>query len=378
MAMAILFTDPRLPVWLVLRLVLALGLMAAAPAGGAVAQDRAAPAVAAAAPGAPAAAPAVLGPYRIQPGSVTVSGISSGGYMAGQLLVALSATIRGAGIIAAGPYYCARNSLTFGLYRCMETTLGAPSVPELVKDTRGFAAVGLIDPLEGLRQARLYLFHGSRDATVTEPVALTLEPSLRELGVPAENMVVNFDLPAAHAMITEEVARPCDATGAPYLNDCAFDLAGAVLGQLYGPLAPRVAATGEPQPFSQAGFTPDLVRASLHQRGHIYVPQSCAAGEPCRLHLAFHGCHQDEQEIGNLFYTRSGYNEWAESNHIIVLYPQATATVALLSLSLFNLETLFNPNGCWDWWGYTGGDYATRNGLQIKAIRAMIERLGAP
>jgi len=34
-----------------------------------------------------------------------------------------------------------------------------------------------------------------------------------------------------------------------------------------------------------------------------------------------------------------------------------------------------NPNGCWDWWGYEGDDYALRAGAQIAAVRAMIDAL---
>ena len=109
--------------------------------------------------------------------------------------------------------------------------------------------------------------------------------------------------------------------------------------------------------------------------GHVYVPRACAAGKVCRLHLALHGCHQYDEEIGNVYYTHSGYNEWAESNDIIVLYPQAIATTIPLSVWPFNLQTLINPNGCWDWWGYTGKDYANKEGVQIKAIMAMIARL---
>jgi len=43
--------------------------------------------------------------------------------------------------------------------------------------------------------------------------------------------------------------------------------------------------------------------------------------------------------VGDIYATKTGYIEAAESNNIIVLFPQAIATIA-------------NPNGCWDWWGY--------------------------
>ena len=34
-----------------------------------------------------------------------------------------------------------------------------------------------------------------------------------------------------------------------------------------------------------------------------------------------------------------------------------------------------NPNGCWDWWGYTGENYATRDGAQIRVIKATLDAL---
>lgn len=51
-----------------------------------------------------------LGSYNIDPRHVSVSGISSGGYMAGQLGVAYSGLFTaGFGVFAAGPFDCARD-----------------------------------------------------------------------------------------------------------------------------------------------------------------------------------------------------------------------------------------------------------------------------
>ena len=52
----------------------------------------------------------------------------------------------------------------------------------------------------------------------------------------------------------------------------------------------------------------------------------------------------------------------AEANGVIVLYPQTTKTV-------------LNPNRCWDWWGYTGTDYASKLGVQIMTVKAMADSL---
>jgi poly(3-hydroxybutyrate) depolymerase len=53
---------------------------------------------------------APLSSYNVDPASVSVSGLSAGGFMASQLGVAYSGTFQtGFGVFAAGPYDCARN-----------------------------------------------------------------------------------------------------------------------------------------------------------------------------------------------------------------------------------------------------------------------------
>ena len=79
---------------------------------------------------------------------------------------------------------------------------------------------------------------------------------------------------------------------------------------------------------------------------------------------------------------KGGYNEWAETNNIIVLYPQTEAILVNLGLALVLIEV--NSGGCWDWWGLDSslsgnGDFARKGGYQISAIRKMLGRLaGAP
>ena len=89
--------------------------------------------------------------------------------------------------------------------------------------------------------------------------------------------------------------------------------------------------------------------------------------ERCRVHVAFHGCRQGAGEIGERFVREAGYNRWAQANRLIVLYPQVRAS-----------WRPFNPRGCWDWWGYTGAAYHTREGAQIRAVQGMLERLSGP
>jgi poly(3-hydroxybutyrate) depolymerase len=84
------------------------------------------------------------------------------------------------------------------------------------------------------------------------------------------------------------------------------------------------------------------------------------------LHVAFHGCGQGVGFVGRAFASGAGYNRWAAANRIVVLYPQAAPSRV----------APFNPQGCWDWWGYTGPDYAARNGAQLAAVRRMVAALG--
>ena len=49
----------------------------------------------------------------------------------------------------------------------------------------------------------------------------------------------------------------------------------------------------------------------------------------------------------------TGYNEVAEANDLVILYPQAVS------------KPRDNPYGCWDWWGFISQDYATKEGKQI-------------
>lgn len=77
------------------------------------------------------------------------------------------------------------------------------------------------------------------------------------------------------------------------------------------------------------------VRFIIHNDGYIYVPDSCDSGASCKLHVVLHGCVQNKNKVGNECAMHTGYSQWAESNNIIVLYPQVSlsATNQCLSLS---------------------------------------------
>jgi poly(3-hydroxybutyrate) depolymerase len=308
---------------------------------------------------APAVAADRLPGFGADVSSFTVSGVSSGGYMAVQMQVAHSSRVSGVGALAAGPYYCARGSLWTAWSQCMT---GTPAVSR--SDPDRYAREKRIDPTANIAKARVWLFSGAQDRTVVPAVVEALARQYVTFGT---QPVLIQNRAAGHAMVTENAGNACSVTEPPFINDCDYDAAGAILRHLLGNLSPpSKAAGGRLIAFDQRelGGTGAI---SMAADGLIYVPGACQS-TPCRVHVAFHGCRQGVDAVDEQFVRNAGYNRWADTNRLIVLYPQAVARYWWWP---------FNPRGCWDWWGYTGPQYATKEAPQIRAVMAMVERLGA-
>lgn len=337
-----------------------------------------------------------LGRYPVDPAQVSVSGISSGAFMANQLHIAHSAGIMGTAMIAGGLYGCAALDVqSDGVYALATRAVGqCMSAPSLLPDVGFFkhmvsdlADKGWIDPPANIAHSHVYIFTGQSD-TVVSPKTVELAASLYSaLGVPASH--IKFDdqnLPspgAGHSWVTSAFGNACDANATPFINDCKYDQAGKELKAIYGPLQPRAdTASGRIVAFDQTEFVPGHAAAAngMLDTGYLYVPKVCEPGtaaQPCRLHVVLHGCLQSSEALHDEFYTKVGVNEWADTNRIVVLYPQAHATT-ITELPLQNALSLLNTNleGCWNWWGY-GNDkqYLTKQGVQVQTIWSMVQRI---
>jgi hypothetical protein len=242
---------------------------------------------------------------------------------------------------------------------------GVPNVKLLAERTRKLAQSGRIDVVEGLAQDRIYLFTGTKDATVLPAIVTAAAELYLGLGVRAEQVKVVSDLAAGHAFVTTDRGIACGTTAAPYITDCDYDLAGAVLAHIYGTLQPRTAHPGgDFVVFDQREFVRNLAGHGLDTTGLLYVPRACRSGSGCRVHIVFHGCNQQREKVGDTFARDTGYANWADANRMLVLFPQVSVGAV-------------NPQGCWDWWGYTGREYLTRKGPQIAAVRRMLDRLAS-
>lgn len=328
---------------------------------------------------------APLPTLAIDPGSVTVSGVSSGAYLAHYLHVIHSESIDGAGLVAGGPYDCPHGAYPWNLYRIFNVCAnlddlipfgGPPDPAPSIQAARGHAETGAIDGPRNLAEDPVLFISGSLDAVVPTSLVETAATFYRAFAA-TDRVAVRVVDGANHAMLTVDAGNACDTTMSPFINDCDVDAAGAILGHLYGDLIEPDAGADDPGgtlvAFDQSAFVADAGSGhGLGERGFLYMPDACAGGANCRLHVALHGCRQTPEDIGEAFVRDAGYNRWADANRIVILYPQAKAvTRRFLGMTV----PWPNPRGCWDWWGFTGDDYAVRTGVQPRAIMAMINRI---
>jgi len=210
------------------------------------------------------------------------------------------------------------------------------------------------------------LFSGLQDATVKPSVVRVLETMYQDFGV--TKITSNFQLIASHTFPTINYGNACTFSFTPYISKCSYDGAGEALRVLYDNLKEPVPYVEENiDSIDQNQFTEGRGAAaiSLGSEAYLYVPTACQNNENvCKIHVSFHGCQQYKNAIGMQYVLDTGFNDWAEANNIVVLYPQATASTA------HN-----NPNGCWDWWGYIDPSFAIKSGPQMKTINNMINHV---
>ncbi|HAT41877.1 MAG TPA: polyhydroxybutyrate depolymerase [Rheinheimera sp.] len=292
----------------------------------------------------------------------TLSGISSGAYMASQYHLAFSNDVQGVGLIAGGPWGCAQADLSTALAHCMAKPDAKPDLAKADATLQAAAKAGKLASLDHVKNQPVYVLHGTLDQTVGTVVSDALVKQYQTLGA---KVTYDNTRPFAHHFPTLSTGTACDKSESPFLGNCNFDAAGALLKTLLPNLKAKAnAASGQLLTLDQQALAGESA-SSLGDTAYLYVPSQCAAGQACQLHIAFHGCKQYADAIGDTFARGTGLNDYADSNNLVILYPQTEKS----------MMSPFNPNGCWDWWGYTGADYATKDGAQVKAVRALEQAL---
>lgn len=318
-----------------------------------------------------AEAPPPLVAITVDRDRIAVAGMSSGAVMASQAHLAWSDRLRGAAMVAGPPYGCAGGSLETALGPCIEAKPYLPDANRLAARVRERAAAGQLAPLSGLAGDVVYVLHGRDDATVAPALAGSVAGVYAALSEEAGGLEVVTDTGRAfpHLLPTLDRGVDCTLGGEPWLGRCDFDAAGTMMARLFG--EPAGDAAGEPagqlQRFDQSAFNPPDVDPMMADAGYLYLPPDCRSGAACGVLVVFHGCQQNADMLGEAFVRDAGFNRWADVHRVAVLYPQVRSSYLPL-----------NPKACWDWWGYTGEAYDTRDGAQLRWLAAALTALGAP
>lgn len=305
--------------------------------------------------------------YNINPQKITVSGISSGAYFAQQIQMAYSNQISGIAMIAGGPFNCSEGNVNRALNSCMKTSPGSISIDKIVGQITDLRKKGLLDSGETLSSTKVFLLAGKSDDVVAKPVVQAVKDLYIKLQVPETNIKFVDNLEVGHAFPTLDYGNSCPTPrSSPFISRCNYDGAFEILNFFYGPLHLQGVEVEQNVKFiSQSKyFAENQKQNSMASEAAIYVPSSCQNGAQCALHVAFHGCLQSRDDIGDAYFRKTGFNAWAEANGIIVLYPQAVKNYIL-----------GNPNSCWDWWGYTGAQFHNKQSVQMEVVHKMIEEI---
>ena len=205
--------------------------------------------------------------------------------------------------------------------------LGHARSPSARQARRGACRSRQDRPARGLSRDNVYLFSGNEDQTVTRPVVRgSRAASYKEAGVEAEQPHPGGEgrRPCLHHRARRSGLRHLGHALRhrlrlrPGQGDPRLDLRPARrrVGRAEGPLHPvRPAALRR-------------ARRRVRRRGRGLCPAGCAEQTGCRVHVALHGCEQSREKVGDDFIKESGFAEIADTNRLIVLFPQVKASTA--------------------------------------------------
>ena len=204
--------------------------------------------------------------------------------MAGQMHIAMSSEIKGAGMFSAWPYGMALGLDELGAIG-FSLTPWLINIDSLENLTRDNANIGKIDSLQNLQNSKVYIQSGKDDQAFPHETSKKAADLYRRFGVDLKSefqLVTNHVLPTVNTGGNCENNPPTDVFGA-----CNYDGAKELLTHLLGDLNDSVQYQNNNfHTFNQKEFFEGAY--SMDDIGIIYVPSSCAAGEQCLLHIHMH------------------------------------------------------------------------------------------
>jgi hypothetical protein len=259
---------------------------------------------------------------------------------------AYSATFKkGAGVVAGGPFYCAEGSVVpMPRGAAWPAPSGIPTSTLISTTSKLGQRRACIDPVANLQASKVYLFSGTLDSVVKPGAMDALQDLLQQLCAGSQHR-----LQEEHRRRTRDDHRRLWKhlldQGRPLYQRLQFRPGGRHAGPYLRHAESRNSGTlpeGNFVEFNQSQF---ITNHGMAPTGWAYIPQACTTGTQCRLHVVLHGCQQNVTLVQQKYVRNTGYNRWADTNNMVMLYPQ-TSTAA--------------TNSCWDWWGYDSANYAKK------------------
>jgi hypothetical protein len=119
-------------------------------------------------------------------------------------LVIHSEMISGAAILSGGPFSCGNNNIIKSHTDCLKFSEKI-NLTELVERTKKYEKLQFIDPLKTFLKQKIFIVHGNKDTVVRLETGRKLLKYYQLLG--HQKVKINFDIPAHHAMITNNKGK---------------------------------------------------------------------------------------------------------------------------------------------------------------------------
>ena len=314
--------------------------------------------------------------------SITVSGQSAGASAALQHAFAFSSIISGLTIATGSPYGCGVQQL-----HGVTCYFGPVDAGDMLRYARRRFEQGLIDDPRHLKDMPVLLFSGSSDYVVLTRMLRYVTEQLSAFKVRPPVQV--FNTSASHVWSVDHGSCGCgacwlqnltgmDTVDCCNVNNCDYDLSGDMMRTFFGERNVKPRAQQRKRGIhwiEQWNYLPPTAgppnRSTMLRWAPVYVPRACEGRvAECAIHVNYHGCTKnppDSSDSGwhrRLVWVRSiDINSYAESNRIVVLYPQAAGSDS-------------SGEGCFNWASYEDDPlFDTRYGVQLNTVMAMLADL---
>jgi hypothetical protein len=364
--------------------------------------------------------------------AVTVSGISSGGFMAAQLGVIYSDEISGVGTVAGGFYGCASDHFeqmhqlaesnfmndkalfllnTFNpIHRAVNICMKAPTLAIVNSDrAEAFADQKLIADTKNIKNQKVYIYQGQGDKVVSPKMQKQLKDFYLKMSVPEKNIQLSTSKGGHNFPTDQKNLNACSEQGVPYISSCNKNVAGEILNFLVSPKLVRTKA--DIRNMHVISQKQDSRPDSISEYGYLVSSQKCLDNPAkCNLHVALHGCEMNDSfssafdkkfqqtmlldagfMMTGIYKMRSSLDLFSPfSPHIgqkkddmgLMTFVKSSGYADYVEKN--NLMVLFpqtqiseksypyNPKGCWDWIGTSGSNHLTNKGVETAWLMDLI------